>query len=112
MLTKVGDQQVCQQETSSNGRQPPPPPPPGEGWLVFVGTDIATDRLEKTYHTLLPDDRHPVLHPVHSVGDLGEVVLPQRLLAHREGAVVRPGEAQVITDQWEDGQVEDIVDQR
>ena len=53
--------------------------------------------LEETYHTLLPDDRHPVLHAVHSIGDLGEVVLAQCLLAQTEGAVVCPCYTQVIT---------------
>lgn len=51
----------------------------------------------EAYHSFLPDDGHPVLHPVHSVGDLGEVVFAEGLLAHGEGAVVRPRHAEVIT---------------
>lgn len=46
------------------------------------------NHVSATYHSLLPDDRHPVLHAVHSVWDLGEVVFSEGLLAHREGAVV------------------------
>lgn len=58
----------------------------------------ATGRhITGTYHSFLPDDRHPVLHSVHSVGDLGEVVLAESLLAHREGAVVGPRHTEIIT---------------
>lgn len=51
----------------------------------------------RPYHSFLPDDRHPVLHAVHPVGDLGEVVFAQSLLTHGEGAVVRSRHAQIIT---------------
>lgn len=48
------------------------------------------------HHSFLPDDRHPVLHSVDSVGDLGEVVLAQSFLAHRKGAVVGPRHREII----------------
>lgn len=51
----------------------------------------------RTYHAFLPDDRHPVLHAVDPVGDLGEVVFAQGLLAHGEGAVVCSRHTEVIT---------------
>lgn len=55
------------------------------------------------HHSFLPDDRHPVLHSVDSVGDLGEVVLAQSFLAHRKGAVVGPCQREIIagTFSWE-----------
>lgn len=49
-----------------------------------------------THHSFLPDDRHPVLHPVDSVGNPGEVVLAQSFLAHGEGAVVGPRQREII----------------
>lgn len=49
-----------------------------------------------TYHSFLPDDRHPILHSIHSIWDLGEVVFAESLLAHREGAVVRPRHTEII----------------
>lgn len=49
-----------------------------------------------THHSFLPDDRHPVLHTVHPVRDLGEVVFTQGLLAHREGAVVCSRHTEII----------------
>lgn len=49
-----------------------------------------------THHSFLPDDRHPVLHSVDSVGDLGEVVLAQSFLAHRKRAVVGPRHREII----------------
>ena len=39
----------------------------------------------------LPDDRHPVLNPVDSVGDLGEVIDAHGFLFRGEGAVVSAG---------------------
>ena len=51
----------------------------------------------RTYHSFLPDDRHPVLHTIHSVRDLGEVILAQGLLAHIKGAVVCARHTEVIT---------------
>lgn len=68
----------------------------------------------KTDHSFLPDDRHPVLHAVHSVGDLGEVVFPQGLLTHGEGAVVRSRHTEVIagtetTEKWTCGWMAESV---
>lgn len=55
----------------------------------------------KTYHSFLPDDGHPVLHPVHTVGDLGEVVFAKGLLAHGEGAVVGARHTEIIAAAFE-----------
>lgn len=51
----------------------------------------------RTYHSFLPDDRHPVLHTIHSIRDLGEIVFTQGLLAHREGAVVCSCHTEIVT---------------
>lgn len=53
--------------------------------------------MSRTYHSLLPDDGHPVLHTIHSIRDLGEVVFAESLLAHGKGAVVRPSYTEIIT---------------
>lgn len=53
--------------------------------------------IMRTYHSFLPDNRHPVLHSIHSVWDLSEVVFAQSFLAHGEGAVVCPSHTEIIT---------------
>lgn len=50
-----------------------------------------------THHSFLPDDRHPVLHSIDSVGNHGEVVLAQSFLAQTKGAVVGPRQREIIT---------------
>lgn len=40
-----------------------------------------------TYHSLVPDDGHPLLGPVGSLRDQGKVVLPNSFLSSVEGAV-------------------------
>lgn len=65
--------------------------------ICAAHTSAVSDSSVRTYHSFLPDDGHPVLHSVHSVGDLGEVVLAESLLAQRKGAVVRPRHTEIIT---------------
>ena len=49
------------------------------------------------HHSLVPDDRHALLHTVGALGTGGEVVLPDGFLGSAEGAVGTPGELQVST---------------
>ena len=44
---------------------------------------------------LLPNNRHAVLHPINTIGDLGEVVLSEGLLRRGERTVVRARRLQV-----------------
>ena len=50
-----------------------------------------------TYHSLIPDDGHPLLSPVGSLRDQGEVVLPNGLLGSVEGAVGTASNLEVST---------------
>lgn len=56
-------------------------------WPPFLALD--------PYHSLVPDDGHPLLHPVGALGNGCEVVLPNGFLGGAEGAVRTPGELQV-----------------
>lgn len=47
------------------------------------------------YHSLVPDDRHPLFHTIGALGDGCEVVLPNGFLGSAEGAVGTPRELQV-----------------
>lgn len=63
------------------------------------GSDLALAPIHDLdpYHSLVPDDRHPLFHTIGALGDGCEVVLPNRLLGSAEGAVGTPGELQVST---------------
>ena len=49
------------------------------------------------HHSLVPDEGHPLLSPVHPLWDLGEVVLADGLLRHAEGAVGTASNVKVPT---------------
>lgn len=49
------------------------------------------------HHTLLPHDRHALLHAVCALGDEGEVVFANSLLGSAEGAVGTAGHLQIPT---------------
>lgn len=50
-----------------------------------------------TYHSLIPDDGHPLLSPIGSFGDQGKVVLPNSFLGSVEGAVGTASNLEVST---------------
>lgn len=50
-----------------------------------------------SHHSLVPDDRHPLLHTIGALGDGCEVVLPNGFLSSAEGAVGTAGELQITT---------------
>lgn len=50
-----------------------------------------------TYHSLIPDDGHPLFSPVGSFRDQGEVVLPNSFLSSVEGAVGTASNLEVST---------------
>ena len=49
-----------------------------------------------THHAFFPYYRHPVLNTIHSIGNLGKIILPKSFLAAVESTVVRPCCGQVI----------------
>lgn len=49
------------------------------------------------YHSLIPDDRHPLLRAVGALRDQGEVVLSNGLLGCVEGTVSTAGHLEVAT---------------
>lgn len=50
-----------------------------------------------TYHSLIPDDGHPLLSAIGSFRDQGEVVLPNSFLSSVEGAVGTASHLEVST---------------
>lgn len=56
-----------------------------------------------TYHSLIPDDGHPLFSPIGSFRDQGEVVLPNSLLSSVEGAVGTASNLEVSTGNDNDG---------
>lgn len=66
---------------------------------VAGGSDLALAPIHDLdpYHSLVPDDRHPLFHTIGALRDGCEVVLPNRLLGSAEGAVGTPRELQVST---------------
>lgn len=66
---------------------------------VAGGSDLAPAPAHDRdpYHCLVPDDRHPLFHPIGALRDGCEVVLPNRLLGGAESAVGTPRELQVST---------------
>lgn len=50
------------------------------------------------YHSLIPDDGHPLLGAVGALGNQGEVVLAYSLLGRGEGAVGTACHLQVPTE--------------
>lgn len=49
------------------------------------------------YHRLVPDDGHPLLYPVDTLGDQSEVVFAHRLLGSAVGTVAAACDLQVAT---------------
>ena len=49
------------------------------------------------YHSLVPDDRHPLLRAVGALRDQGEVVLSDSLLGRVEGTVSAAGHLEIST---------------
>lgn len=64
--------------------------------VCIIKNDVICRMRGLTDNALLPNDRHPVLHSVDSIGDLCKVVFAQGFLTHRECAVVCPSHAEVI----------------
>lgn len=56
-----------------------------------------------TYHSLIPDDGHPLFSPVGSFRDQGKVVLPNSFLSGVEGAVGTASNLEVSTGRDDDG---------
>lgn len=50
-----------------------------------------------TYHSLIPDDGHPLFSPIGSFRDQGEVILPNSFLSSVEGAVATASNLEVST---------------
>ena len=50
-----------------------------------------------TYHSLIPDDGHPLFSPIGSFRDQGKVVLPNSFLSSVEGAVGTASDLEVST---------------
>lgn len=49
------------------------------------------------YHSLIPDDGHPLLSAIGAFGDQGEVVLSDRLLGGVESAVGTASDLEIST---------------
>ena len=50
-----------------------------------------------TYNTLLPDNRHSILHSIYSVRNLAKVVFAHSFLISVERAVVGPCDLKIVT---------------
>lgn len=66
---------------------------------MALGWPPMTEAL--SYHSLVPDNTHPLLHAVGALGNGCEVVLPDGFLGGAEGAVGTPRELQVPTGKGE-----------
>lgn len=55
-----------------------------------------------TYHSLIPDDGHPLFSPIGSFRDQGEVVLSNSFLSSVEGAVGTASNLEVSTGEDND----------
>lgn len=53
------------------------------------------------YHSLVPDDRHTLLHAIGALRDSREVVLPNGFLGSAEGTVGTSRELQISTGKGE-----------
>lgn len=53
------------------------------------------------YHSLVPDDRHTLLHTIGALGDGCEVVLPDGFLGSAEGTVGTSRELQIAAGEGE-----------
>lgn len=51
-------------------------------------------------HTLLPEHRHPILHTIHTIGNLGKIVFAQSLLLGIERAIVAADNLKIISEKW------------
>lgn len=72
--------------------------------LKFKKKKEEEQNIGSPHHSLVPDDGHPLLHPVDTFGDLGEIVLADGLLSHAEGTVSAAGHTQVSTGRQTHGQ--------
>lgn len=49
-------------------------------------------------YTLLPEHRHSILHTIHTVGNLGEIIFAQSLLLGVERAIVAADNLKIISE--------------
>ena len=49
-----------------------------------------------TYHSFLPDNRHPVLNPINPIWNLSKIISPHGFLFCAEGTIICPRELKVI----------------
>lgn len=62
-----------------------------------------------TYHSLIPDDGHPLFGPIGSFRDQGKVVLPNSFLSSVEGAVGAASNLEVSTGKDNDGYLRYVI---
>ena len=63
-------------------------------WFQFKSA--CSEIILQTHHTLLPDDRHPVFHAIHTIRNAAEVIFSQSLLISIKCTIVCASQLEVI----------------